>query len=66
MHLGAVRVDHQAADPTAQVLAMGETLTLPVRLLGQAEPGEIVVSPEVGRLVDGWVALEERPLRLRA
>ena len=66
VHLGAVRVDRQAADPTAQVLAVGETLALPVRLLGQAEPGEILVSPEVGRLVDGWVALEERPLRLRA
>ena len=65
VHLGAVRVDRQAADPTAQVLAVGETLALPVRLLGQAEPGEILVSPEVGRLVDGWVALEARPLRLR-
>ena len=39
VHLGAVRVDRQAADPTAQVLAVGETLALPVRLLGQAEPG---------------------------
>ena len=66
VHLGAVRVDHQATDPTAQVLAVGETLALPVRLLGQAAPGEIVITPEVGRLVDGWVALEERPLRLRA
>ena len=27
--------------------------------------GEILVSPEVGRLVDGWVALEARPLHLR-
>ena len=34
--------------PTAHVLAVGETLTLPVRLLGQAEPGAIVVSPEGG------------------
>ena len=32
----------------------------PVRLLGQAGPGEVVVSPEVGRLVEGWVALEGR------
>jgi tetratricopeptide (TPR) repeat protein len=66
VHLGAVQVDHQAADPLAQVRAVGETLTLPVGLLGQAESGEIVVSPEVGRLVDGWVALEERPLQLGA
>jgi predicted ATPase len=47
------------------MLPVGETLALPVRLLGQAEAGEILVSPEVGRLVDGWVALEARPLRLR-
>ncbi len=66
MHLGTVRVDRQAADPMVYMLAVGETLTLPVRLLGQAEPGAIVVSPEGGRLVDGWVALEERPLQLRA
>jgi hypothetical protein len=66
VHLGAVWVDRQAADPTAQVLAVGDTLALPVRLLGQAEAGGIVVPPEVGRLVDGWVALEERPLQGRA
>ncbi|MGH8067252.1 MAG: sigma 54-interacting transcriptional regulator [Candidatus Entotheonellia bacterium] len=65
VHLGAVRVDRRTADPMAQVLAVGETLALPVRLLGQVEPGEIVVSPEVGRLVEGWVALEERPLQWR-
>lgn len=34
VHLGAVRVDRRAADPKTQVLAMGETLALPVRLLG--------------------------------
>jgi tetratricopeptide (TPR) repeat protein len=63
VHLGAVRVDPQASDPAAQVQVVGETLALPVRLLGQAAPGTIVVSPEVGRLVDGWVALETRPQR---
>jgi class 3 adenylate cyclase len=55
VHLGTVRVDRQAADPMVYMLAVGETLTLPVRLLGQAEPGAIVVSPEGGRLVDGWL-----------
>ena len=64
-HLGAVRLDRQAADPRAQVLAVGETLAVPVRLLAQAEAGGIVVSPEVGRMVNGWVALEERLLPLR-
>jgi DNA-binding NtrC family response regulator/predicted ATPase len=66
VHLGAVRVDSQVADPVARMLAVGETLALPVRLLGQAAAGEILVSPEVGRLVDGWVALEARPLQLRS
>jgi DNA-binding NtrC family response regulator/predicted ATPase len=65
VHLGAVRVDSQAPDPVAHLLAVGETLALPVRLLGQAMAGEILVSPEVGRLLDGWVALEARPLHLR-
>ena len=60
VHLGAVRRDRQAAAPTAPLLAVGDTMARPVRLLGQAGPGEVVVSPEVGRLVEGWVALEER------
>ena len=65
-HLGLVLVDPQAPDPTAHLRPVGDTLTLPVRLLGQARPGDIVVSPEVGRLVDGWVALEARALRRHA
>jgi hypothetical protein len=65
VHLGAVQVDPQATDPLAQVRAVGETLALPVQLLEQATPGELMITPEVGRLVDGWVALEERPLQLR-
>ena len=28
VHLGTVRVDYQAADPTVYMLAVGETLTL--------------------------------------
>ena len=65
VHLGAMRVDSQALDSTPRLLPVGNTLVLPVRLLGQSEPGAIVVSPEVGRSVDGWVTLEARPLRLR-
>ena len=66
VHLGAVRVNGQATDPTQRVLAVGETLTLPVRRLGQTQPGAIVISPEGGRLVNGWVALEGRLLQVRA
>jgi hypothetical protein len=66
VHLGAVRVDHEAPNPAARLLPVGDTLALPVRLLGQAAPREILITSEVGRLVDGGVALEERPLQLGA
>jgi transcriptional regulator with AAA-type ATPase domain/tetratricopeptide (TPR) repeat protein len=66
VHLGALQVDSQAADPTARLLPLGETLALPVRLFGQAAPGEILITSDIGRLVDGWVALEARPLHLQA
>ena len=65
-HLGMVLVNPQAPDPTAHLRPVGDTLALPVRLLGQARPGDIVVSPEVGRLVEGWVALEARVLHRHA
>ena len=42
VHLGAVRVDSQALDPLAHMLAVGETLALPVRLLGQAAAAEVL------------------------
>ena len=60
VHLGQVLVDVQASDPTAQLLPLGETLSLPVRLLGHAAPGDILLSPQVGRLVEGWFELHGR------
>jgi hypothetical protein len=36
IHLGQVLVDGQARDPTARLLPLGGTLSLPVRLLGHA------------------------------
>ena len=60
IHLGQVLVDGQASDPTAHLLPLGETLSLPVRLLGHATPGDILLSPQVGRLVEGWFELHER------
>src|SRR5439155_1304875 len=59
-------VDIYAPDPMVRMLAVGDTLALPIRLLGQAASEEILVSPEVGRLVEGWVALETRALQLRS
>jgi DNA-binding NtrC family response regulator len=60
VHLGQVLVDVEARDPTARLLPLGATLSLPVRLLGQAAPGDILLSPQVGRLVEGWFELRER------
>ena len=64
VHGGTVLVDAQASDPAARVLPVGETLTLPVRLLGFAAPGEILLSAHAGRLAEGWCELERREVRL--
>ena len=64
VHGGTVLVDAQASDPAARVLPVGETLTLPVRLLGFAAPGEILLSAHAGRLAEGWCELERREIRL--
>jgi tetratricopeptide (TPR) repeat protein len=60
VHIGQVLADVQASSPTAQLLPLGETLSLPVRLLGQAASGDILLSPQVGRLVEGWFELHGR------
>jgi tetratricopeptide (TPR) repeat protein len=57
VHWGQVQVDTGAVDPTVRLLPVGDTLARPVRLLGYAEPGEIVASPEMGCLVRGWCEL---------
>jgi DNA-binding NtrC family response regulator/predicted ATPase len=61
MHWGPVLVDRQAREPAQGLLPLGDTLALPVRLLGQAGPGEVVLSPTLARLVIGWYALEALP-----
>jgi transcriptional regulator with AAA-type ATPase domain/tetratricopeptide (TPR) repeat protein/class 3 adenylate cyclase len=60
VHLGQVLVDVEVRDPTARILPLGETLSLPMRLLGQATSGDILLSPQVGRLVEGWFELHKR------
>jgi tetratricopeptide (TPR) repeat protein/class 3 adenylate cyclase len=52
----------RVAGPVGQVLALGETLALAVQLLGAAAPGDILVSPQVGRAVEGQCALQARAL----
>ena len=60
VHGGMVLVDTHARDATARVLPVGETLTLPVRLLGCAAPGGILLSAPVGRVLEEWCELKRQ------
>ena len=64
VHWGEGLVDTQASDPTAQLRALGETCAWPVRLFGHVAPGEIVLSPEMGPLVEGWCEVQPRQVLL--
>jgi DNA-binding NtrC family response regulator/class 3 adenylate cyclase len=60
VHWGSLLVEALAHQPAARLLPVSDTLARPVRLLGYATPGDILVSPEVGRLVGGWYELRAR------
>ena len=47
-HLGTLLVAEEAGASPGRWLAVGETLALPVRLLGHAAPGEVLVSAPDG------------------
>jgi DNA-binding NtrC family response regulator/tetratricopeptide (TPR) repeat protein len=66
VHWGPLVVDAEARDSMGQLLAIGDTLARPVRLLGHTAPGEILVSPEVAPVIENWCALQacERPFRV--
>jgi two-component system, NtrC family, response regulator AtoC len=64
LHWGEVLVDVQASDPTAQLRVLGETFAWPVRLLGQTAPGEILLSPAMAPLVEGWCEVRAREVSL--
>lgn len=53
-------------EPVGQVLTLGETLALAVQLLGAAAPGDLLVSPQVGRMVEDQCALQVRALSVGA
>lgn len=62
-HLGTVLLEEaQAGMPSARELGVGETFAFPVRLLGHARPGELLVSAEVGRQVEAEFTLQARAL----
>jgi DNA-binding NtrC family response regulator len=62
VHLGTVLSDGEAVDPTS-IVAVGETLALPVRLLGHTAPGQITVTAAVARQIDGPFVLEAEASR---
>ena len=64
LHLGNVRVDTHAPSPAGTVLAAGDTLALPERLLGHAGAGEILVSAAAARRLEGVCELRPRELRV--
>jgi DNA-binding NtrC family response regulator/tetratricopeptide (TPR) repeat protein len=59
VHLGSLLVGGQAGP--LQFMVASETLSITVRLLGQAAAGDLLVSSEVGRLVAGWCELTPYP-----
>ncbi|HEX9842344.1 MAG TPA: AAA family ATPase, partial [bacterium] len=61
-HLGTLLVAEETGEPPNRWLAVGETLALPVRLLGHAAPGEVLVSAPMARLTQDWMAMQARPL----
>jgi hypothetical protein len=61
-HLGTLLVAEEGEASPGRWLAVGETLALPVRLLGHAAPGEVLVSAPIARLTQDWVEMQLRPL----
>ena len=61
-HVGTLLVAEGTGAPPGRWLAVGETLALPVRLLGHAAPGELLVSAPMARLTDGWMEVQTHPL----
>jgi DNA-binding NtrC family response regulator/predicted ATPase len=61
-HLGEVLVDVNEPVPPGRLLAVADALALPVRLLGLAGAGEVVVSPGLRRILEREFALESRVL----
>src|SRR5262245_21555393 len=60
IHQGAMLVPVSAPDPARGALAVGNTIALPIALLGEAGPGEAVASADVGDRVAAWARVEQR------
>jgi two-component system, NtrC family, response regulator AtoC len=64
VHQGIALVDVQTRKSTARVLPTADTMTLILKLLGDTAAGEILLSPQVGQLVEGWYELQAREVLL--
>ena len=64
LHAGAVHVDGHAADPTATLLAIGDAVALPERLLGHASAAEILASAAFARRIEAVCELRPREIRM--
>jgi hypothetical protein len=60
VHVGEVRLDAAESDPTAQLFPVGDTFSLPERLLGHAGTGEVLLSPPAARRVQRTFELAAR------
>ena len=61
-HVGTLLVADGISASPRRWLAVGDTVALPVRLLGHAAPGEVLVSAPMARLTDRWVDMQARAL----
>ena len=62
VHVGALLVDTRSSTLAARMLPLGDTLALPVRLLGHASVGEVLVSLQVVHQVEDVYTIHERAL----
>lgn len=64
VHVGEVRLDAAAAEPTAGLFPIGDVFSLAERLLGHAGAGEVLVSAAAARRVERAFALAQRVVQL--
>jgi DNA-binding NtrC family response regulator/tetratricopeptide (TPR) repeat protein len=64
VHVGTLHVDTSAVTSPGGILAVGDALALPERLLGHAGEGEVLTSSQAARRIDRFCELQERPLQI--
>ncbi|HSP97984.1 MAG TPA: sigma 54-interacting transcriptional regulator [Candidatus Dormibacteraeota bacterium] len=64
VHVGEVRLDALAADPTAHLFPIGDVFSLAERLLGHAGAGEVLVTPAAARRIERDFTVAQRVVQL--